>query len=105
MEANKRHPSRSFIPAGNARLSKEQKMTIAMGVYLTLEALHDMAPRGCDGMPMELMVENSADGTSVQTILANILIMLRAPLPPEPQPEFVEGRCGCGDKLTSEIMN
>jgi hypothetical protein len=105
METNNRHPSRAFVPCGTARLSREQKTAIAMGVYLTLEALNDMAPRGCDGMPMELMVEDSEDGASVQTILTNILIMLRAPIPPEPQPEFVEGRCGCGDKLTSEVMH
>lgn len=105
METNKRRPVQSFLPVRKVRLSQDAKMELAFGAYLVLEAINETAPRGCDGMPMELMVDASVNGASVQGILRRMLEVLNAPLPPEPEPEFTEGRCGCGDKLTSEIMH
>ena len=105
MEMNKRHPLQSFLPVRKVRLSQDAKMELALGAYLVLEAINETAPRGCDGMPMELIVDISKDDTSVQGVLRRMLEILNAPLPPEPEPEFVGGRCGCGDKLTSEVMH
>lgn len=105
MEMNKRHPLEAFADVRKTRLSQDAKLEIALGAYLALEALNETAPRGCDGMPMDLMVDASVNGSSVQGILRKILTTLNAPIPPDPEPEFQEGRCGCGDKLTSELLN
>jgi hypothetical protein len=102
MEKNQRHPVQAFLAAAQTRLSKDDKVNIALGIYLTLEAINESAPRGCDGMPMDLTVGMGKDQTCVQEILKSILGRLGCPVPPEPDPIFEEGRCGCGGKLSSE---
>lgn len=102
---NTRPPASAFEVAGTIRMSKEDKINLAMAVYLTLEAVNDSAPLGCDGMPCELMASHGGEDVSVQGLLTKVLGFLRCPIPPIPSPEFVEGRCGCGNKLSSETWN
>lgn len=102
MKKEQRHPAESFAAAAKVRLTGEDKINLAMAVYLTLEAINESAPRGCDGMPMDLMCGFGPKGTSIQALLRQVLGALRAPMPQEPDPIFEEGRCGCGNKLTSE---
>ena len=105
MEKQQRHPVQAFLAAAQTRLSKDDKVNIALGIYLTLEAINDSAPRGCDGFPCDMMVAHGEGHVSVQELLTKVLGFLRCPVPPLPEPEFIEGRCGCGGKLSSENWN
>lgn len=91
-----RPPAEAFLKCGSVRMSKSDKINLAMAVYLTLEALNESAPRGCDGLPMDLMTDHAGKGVSVQELLTKVLGFMRAPLPPLPAPEFEADKCGCG---------
>lgn len=94
-----------FLKCGDVRLKREEKVSIAMAVYLTLEALNDMAPVGCDGKPAELMVSVGEHEVAVQAILTQILERFGAPIPELPEVEATEGHCACGNKLEDEDYN
>lgn len=102
---NNRPPASAFEVAGSVKMTKDAKINLAMAVYLTLEAINDSAPRGCDGFPCDMMVAHGEGHVSVQELLTKVLGFLRCPVPPLPEPEFIEGRCGCGGKLSSENWN
>ena len=100
---NNKPQAKDFALCGAARLTKQDKINTAMAIYLTLEALNESAPRGCDGLPMELM---HADGqVSIQQLLLQTLSRLKAPVPEAPEPEFEEGACGCGRPHAAEEWN
>ena len=94
-----------FLKCGNVRLKKEEKVSIAMALYITLEAINEMAPTGCDGKPAELAVEIGDKPVAIQPILTEILERLGAPLPEVPEVEVEEGCCLCGNKLEHEDYN
>ena len=91
-----------FLQCASVRLGREDKISIAMAVYLTLEALNEMAPTGCDGKPAELAVQVGNETVAIQPLLTQILEKLRAPLPSIPEVEVEEGCCVCGNKLEDE---
>ena len=94
-----------FLKCGDVRLKREEKVSIAKAVYLTLEALTDMAPMGCDGKPAELMVRVGEHEVAIQAILTQILERFGAPIPKLPEVEPTEGHCACGNKLEDEDYN
>lgn len=94
-----------FLNCGKARLTKEEKVSIAMAVYLTLEAINDMAPTGCDGKPAELTVGIGKDMVAIQPLLTQILERFGAPLPEIPEVQVEEGCCVCGNELEHEDYN
>jgi len=101
-----RPPASAFMACGKVRLSKEEKINLAMAVYLTLEALNESAPRGCDGLPMDLMTDHGGKGVSVQELLTKVLGFMKAPMPQPPAPDFEDGECGCGAPHDpNEMMN
>ena len=77
MEMNKRRPVESFLPVRKVRLSQDAKMELAFGAYLVLEAINETAPRGCDGMPMELMVDASVNGAGARNERRGTRVMSR----------------------------
>ena len=94
-----------FNAAGTVRLTKEDKISLAMTLYLTLDALNESAPLGCDGMPMELLVEHGSGRVSLQKLIASTLKHMKAPVPQEPEPEFHVGCCGCGNPIHPDSVN
>lgn len=94
-----------FLRCGNVRLKKEEKVSIAMAVYLTLEAINEMAPTGCDGKPAELATQLGDQVVAIQPLLVQILERLGAPLPDLPEVDAEEGCCLCGNKLEHEDYN
>ena len=94
-----------FNAAGTVRLTKEDKISLAMTLYLTLDALNESAPLGCDGLPMELLVQHGSGRISLQKLLAATLKHMKAPVPQEPEPEFQEGCCGCGNPIHPDSVN
>jgi len=91
-----------FLRCGSVRLKKEEKVSIAMAVYLTLEAINEMAPTGCDGKPAELAVKMGKETVVIQPLLEQILQRFGAPLPELPEVEVEEGCCVCGNQLEDE---
>jgi len=104
-EKKSRHPASDFMKCGEVRLTKHAKINTAMVLYLTLEALNESAPRGCDGMPMDLTVAHGGKPVSVPRLLRETLELLKAPLPADPEPEFEEGCCGCGNPHEPDAWN
>ena len=102
---NNKPRAKDFVLCGAARLTKQDKINTAMAIYLTLEALNESAPRGCDGLPMELMVSHADGQVSIQQLLLQTLSRLKAPVPEAPEPEFEEGACGCGRPHAAEEWN
>jgi len=96
MNTTTRPPASAFTKCGKVRMSKDNKINLAMAVYLTLEALNESAPRGCDGLPMDLMTDHAGRGVSVQELLVKVLGFFGAPVPPPPASEIEHGHCGCG---------
>lgn len=97
MSRDTRKPkAKDFAPCGAVRLTQQIKIDTAMAIYLTLEALNESAPLGCDGLPMELMVAHADGEVSIQQLLLQTLARFKAPVPEAPVPEFEEGACGCG---------
>jgi len=95
-------PSASaFDGCRKAKLTGEDKVNLAMAIYLTLETLNDMAPRGCDGAPCDLMVDHGGGEVSIQKLLTQVLGALRAPVPPIPEAED-EAECECCKQETHE---
>ena len=94
-----------FLACGNVRLKKEEKVSLAMAVYLTLEAINDMAPTGCDGKPAELTVGIGKDMVAIQPLLTQILERLGAPIPETPEASPEDGHCVCGNPLEEEDYN
>jgi hypothetical protein len=94
-----------FIKCGSTRLTKEDKVNIAMAVYLTLDAVNHTAPTGCDGKPAELTVPLGDGVVVIQNILTQILERFGAPIPELPEVETKEGHCVCGNELEDEEYN
>jgi hypothetical protein len=105
MSTNNRHPAEAFLSCAKVRMDGDAKINVAMAVYLTLEAINASAPRGCDGMPAELMIEHGAGPVCVQDLLKKVLGFMRAPIPENPEPEFEEGFCGCGNPHPQDGWN
>jgi hypothetical protein len=77
-----RHPLTAFEAAGNADLDAEQKKTLALLLYLTLETLEDIAPRCCEDEPADLMVRVGRAEFCLQDMIADLLEhTFNAPLP------------------------
>jgi hypothetical protein len=77
-----RHPLTAFEAAGAAELDPEQKKTIALLLYLTLETLDDIAPRCCEDEPADLMVKVGRAELCLQDMIADLLEhTFHAPLP------------------------
>jgi hypothetical protein len=91
-----------FLHCASVRLKREEKIGIAMAVYLTLEAINEMAPTGCDGKPAELAVQVGNETVAIQPLLTQILETFGAPLPSIPVVEVEEGCCVCGNMLEDE---
>lgn len=100
-----RHPKEDFLKCGNVRLTKDEKVNIALALYLTLEAINESAPTGCDGQPAELVVSVGEGAVAIQQLLTRILDRFGAPLPAVPVVEAKEGHCVCGNKLEDEDYN
>jgi len=105
MSTKNRHTASDFDPCGSVRLTKQDKIDLGMTLYLTLAALNESAPLGCDGMPMELLVQHGSGRISLQKLLATTLNYMKAPMPHDPEPEFEEGRCGCGKPIHPDSVN
>ena len=91
-----------FLACGNVRLKREEKISIAMAIYITLEAINEMAPTGCDGKPAELATQLGDQVVAIQPLLAQILERFGAPIPDLPEVEVKEGCCVCGNELEDE---
>ena len=91
-----------FLHCASVRLKREEKIGIAMAVYLTLEAINEMAPTGCDGKPAELAVQIGDETVAIQPLLTQILETFGAPLPSIPEVTVREGCCVCGNELEHE---
>jgi len=100
-----RHPAEEFLKCGSARLTKDDKVQIAMAVYLALEAINESAPVGCDGKPAELVMSVGEGVVVVQDLLEETLKRLGAPVPEPAEVEVQEGHCACGSKLEDEDYN
>lgn len=94
-----------FEECGGVRLTKIDKINIAMAVYLTLEAINESAPIGCDGRPAELVTELGDGVVVIQRVLTQILERMGAPVPEDPEIEVKEGHCACGNRLEHEDYN
>ena len=94
-----------FLRCGSVRLKKEEKVSIAMAIYITLEAINEMAPTGCDGKPAELATQLGDHVVAIQPLLTQILERFGAPIPEVPEVEAEEGHCICGNKLEDEDYN
>jgi hypothetical protein len=72
----------AFEAAGSAELDPEQKKTLALLLYLTLETLEDIAPRCCGDEPADLMVQVGRAEFCLQDMIADLLEnTFHAPLP------------------------